>query len=284
MKPSNVHPKPSSPKDVPDHLVDPHTMKKYTRGRSLGRGSFGKVYEITDVDSKQVFACKMISKSHIQKRYQKENLKTEISILQSLSHHHIISCHSVFEDEDFVFVVLELCSSGSLSEVLRFRQTVMEPEAHYLMMQLLKGVEFLHKNKVGHRDLKPDNIFFNDRMEVKIGDFGLSTTIKFEGELKKARCGTLNYVAPEVLSGNGYSYQVDVWSLGCVLYTMLVGQMPFHTSSWTETVNHIMDNEYTIPDHISPAASSLIRQMLCADPAKRPTVTELQTHKFFTGG
>ncbi|XP_072240829.1 serine/threonine-protein kinase PLK1 [Leuresthes tenuis] len=287
-KPANpsghVDPKSAPLKEIPDILVDPRTMKRYTRGRFLGKGGFAKCYEITDVETKQVFAGKIVPKSLILKQHQREKMTSEIAIHKSLNHANIVGFHGFFEDDDFVFVVLEICRRRSLLELHKRRKAVTEPETRYYMTQLLKGVQYLHSNRVIHRDLKLGNIFLNDDMDVKIGDFGLATKIEFDGERKKTLCGTPNYIAPEVLCKKGHSYEVDVWSLGCILYTLLVGKPPFETSCLKETYNRIKKNNYTIPWHINPAASSLIKRMLHADPAQRPTIAQLQADEFFTTG
>ncbi|XP_033986297.1 serine/threonine-protein kinase PLK1 [Trematomus bernacchii] len=281
---ANVDPKSAPLKEIPEVLVDPRTMKKYTRGRFLGKGGFAKCYEITDMETKQVFAGKIVPKSLILKQHQREKMTSEIAIHKSLSHANVVGFHGFFEDNDFVFVVLEICRRRSLLELHKRRKAVTEPEVRYYMTQLLKGVHYLHNNRVIHRDLKLGNIFLNDDMELKIGDFGLATKIEFEGERKKTLCGTPNYIAPEVLCKKGHSYEVDIWSLGCILYTLLVGKPPFETSCLKETYNRIKKNNYTIPWHINPLASNLIKRMLHAEPSQRPTIAELEVDEYFTTG
>lgn len=284
-KPSaHVDPKSAALKEIPDILVDSRNMRKYTRGRFLGKGGFAKCYEITDMETKEVFAGKIVPKSLIMKQQQREKMSSEISIHKSLDHANIVGFQGFFEDDDFVFVVLEICRRRSLLELHKRRKAVTEAEARYYMTHLVKGVHYLHNNRVIHRDLKLGNILLNDEMEVKIGDFGLATKIEFDGERKKTLCGTPNYIAPEVLCKKGHSYEVDIWSLGCILYTLLVGKPPFETSCLKETYIRIKKNDYSIPWHINPAAASLIKRMLHADPAQRPTVSELQADEFFTSG
>ncbi|KAJ3602070.1 hypothetical protein NHX12_029830 [Muraenolepis orangiensis] len=287
-KPTNpsvhVDPKSAPLKEIPDVLVDNRMNRRYSRGRFLGKGGFAKCYEITDMDTKQVFAGKIVPKSMIMKQHQREKMTSEIAIHKSLDHANVVGFHGFFEDEDFVFVVLEICRRRSLLELHKRRKAITEPEARYYMMQLLKGCQYLHDNKIIHRDLKLGNIFLNDEMDVKIGDFGLATKIEFDGERKKTLCGTPNYIAPEVLCKKGHSFEVDVWSLGCILYTLLVGKPPFETSCLKETYTRIKKNNYAVPWHVNPAATSLIKRMLTADPSLRPTIAELQADEFFTGG
>ena len=129
-----------------------------------------------------------------------------------------------------------------------------------------------------HRDLKLGNLFLNDKMEVKIGDFGLATKLEFDGERKRTICGTPKYIAPEVLEGKqGHSYEVDIWSIGVIIYTLIIGKPPFETSDVKTTYKRIRMNAYNFPDqvHITDAARDIITQILNNDPSKRPTVDEI---------
>lgn len=112
------------------------------------------------------------------------------------------------------------------------------------MRQIISGVHYLHQNRIIHRDLKLGNLFLNDDLTVKIGDFGLAAKIEYDGERKKTLCGTPNYIAPEILYKKGHSFEVDIWSIGCIMYTLLVGKPPFETSSLKETYARIKKCEY----------------------------------------
>uniref|UniRef100_A0A8C9SJQ7 Serine/threonine-protein kinase PLK n=1 Tax=Scleropages formosus TaxID=113540 RepID=A0A8C9SJQ7_SCLFO len=270
--------------EIPDVLVDPRRRRRYLRGKFLGKGGFAKCYEITDVESKEVFAGKVVPKALLLKPHQKEKMSMELAIHKSLEHPHVVGFRGFFEDEDFVFVVLEICRRRSLLELHKRRKSVTEPEARYFMKQTILGCQYLHNNKVIHRDLKLGNLFLNDDMEVRIGDFGLATRIEYDGEKKKTLCGTPNYIAPEVLCKKGHSFEVDIWSLGCILYTLLVGKPPFETSCLKETYVRIKKNEYNIPRHINPAAASLIRRMLHPNPTLRPSISDLLDDEFFASG
>ncbi|XP_030432896.1 serine/threonine-protein kinase PLK1 [Gopherus evgoodei] len=254
------------------------------RGRFLGKGGFAKCYEITELEGQAVFAGKIVPKSLLVKPHQKEKMSMEISIHRSLAHRHVVGFQGFFEDSDFVFVVLELCRRRSLLELHKRRKALTEPEARYYLRQTILGCQYLHGNQVIHRDLKLGNLFLNDDMEVKIGDFGLATKVEYDGERKKTLCGTPNYIAPEVLGKKGHSFEVDIWSIGCIMYTLLVGKPPFETSCLKETYIRIKKNEYNIPKHINPVAANLIQKMLRSDPATRPTIDELLNDEFFTSG
>ena len=134
--------------------------------------------------------------------------------------------------------------------------------------------------------LKLGNLFLTDKMELKIGDFGLATKLEFEGDRKRTVCGTPNYIAPEILDGKqGHSYEVDIWSLGVILYTLLIGKPPFETSDVKTTYKRIKANAYTFPEHIiiSEHAKDLVSRILNLDPLKRPTMDQILEHKFMSG-
>jgi len=155
-------------------------------------------------------------------------------------------------------------------------------------MQILEAVKYLHKHRVIHRDLKLGNLFLSDKMEIKLGDFGLATKLDFEGERKRTICGTPNYIAPEILAGkkHGHSYEVDMWSIGVIIYTLLIGKPPFETSDVKTTYKRIRQNYYKFPEHISISngARDLIKAILQKDPASRPTIDQVYQHEFLNTG
>ena len=135
--------------------------------------------------------------------------------------------------------------------------------------------------------MKLGNLFLTDKMQIKVGDFGLATKLDFEGEKKRTVCGTPNYIAPEILEGKtGHSYEVDLWSLGVIIYTLIIGKPPFETSDVKTTYRRIRMNAYSFPEQIpiSDAARNLISQILNLDPTKRPGLDEILDHDFFQNG
>ncbi|KAK7583839.1 hypothetical protein V9T40_004802 [Parthenolecanium corni] len=268
---------------IPEIIYDKSTGVKYVRGKFYGKGGFAKCYEIKDTNTNRTYAGKIVSKKLLVKSNQKEKMTQEITIHRSVRHKQIVGFHGFFEDDDFVYVILELCHRRSLMELHRRRKALTEPETRYYMKQILDGVLYLHENGIIHRDLKLGNLFLNDDIEVKIGDFGLAARIEYEGQRKKTLCGTPNYIAPEILQKKGHSFEVDVWSIGCIMYTLLAGRPPFETNSLKETYERIKRCEYRLPSAMKPAASKLINSMLQPDPKKRPTVKEILHSEFFDG-
>ena len=186
---------------------------------------------------------------------------SEIKIHRSLQQTNIVGFEHFFEDEENVYILLELCPNQTMNELIRRRKRLTELEVQCYFMQILSAIRYSHKQKVIHRDLKLGNLFLSGKMEVKVGDFGLATRVDFEGEKKRTICGTPNYIAPEILEGKvGHSYEVDIWSLGVVCYTMLVGKPPFETSDVKTTYRRIRMNAYSFPENavVSSAARNLV--------------------------
>ncbi|KRZ97327.1 Serine/threonine-protein kinase PLK1 [Trichinella sp. T8] len=271
-------------KELPDIIVNPKHGTRYCKGKFLGKGGFARCYELTESSTNRTYAGKVVSKTLLVKKHQKDKMAQEIQIHSQLSHKHVVQFHSFFEDDQNVYILLELCRRRSLMELHKRRRTITEPEARYFLHQIVDATIYLHENRIIHRDLKLGNLFINDDMMVKLGDFGLATKIDYDGERKKTLCGTPNYIAPEMLSKKGHSYEVDLWAIGCILYTLLVGNPPFETSSLKDTYSRIQRNDYHLPSRLSPAARQMILRLLQSDPKNRPTIKETLNFDFMTSG
>jgi len=194
-----------------------------------------------------------------------------------------------FSSQNFLSIqISDLKTLGkTLNELLKRRKRLTELEVQCYMVQLINAMKYLHANRVIHRDLKLGNLFLSEKMEVKVGDFGLATKLEFDGEKKRTICGTPNYIAPEILDGKvGHSCEVDVWSIGVIMYTMLVGKPPFETPDVKTTYKKIRMNSYSFPEHVplSDSAKSLITKILNLDPSRRPTLDEMLEHPFINHG
>ena len=170
----------------------------------------------------------------------------------------------------------------SLMEMHKRRKTLTEPEVRYMVKQIAEACDYLHERNIIHRDLKLGNLFLNDNMELKVGDFGLATRVNNEGDRKLTLCGTPNYIAPEVLLKKGHSYEVDVWSLGCIVYTLIVGKPPFETDDLKNTYRKIRYNEYNIPPRVNPEVRVFIQKMLQSNPKERPTMKQILADPYLT--
>ncbi|GAA5971136.1 hypothetical protein JCM21900_000946 [Sporobolomyces salmonicolor] len=258
------------------------------RGQLLGEGGFARVYLCTEPDGITNKALKVIDKQQLKSTKTKSKLFAEIKIHQAMQHPNIIAFEHCFEDEGNVYMQLELCSNGSLLDLLRRRRRYSEPEARYYLTQLVGACDYMHSNSVIHRDLKLGNLMLDDNMDLRVGDFGLAALVKFPGERKKTICGTPNYIAPEILfdTKGGHSFEVDIWSIGVILYTLLIGKPPFQTKDVKNIYRKIRDNAYTFPPEIplSAEAQDLISWILRPVPSERPTLAEILAHPFLITG
>lgn len=228
----------------------------------------------------------MVDKETLTKARAKNKLLAEIKIHRSLQHRYIVGFETFFEDRTNVYIILELCSSQTLMELVKRRKHLSEPETAYFMLQLIDAVRYLHANNIIHRDLKLGNLFLTENMEIRVGDLGLATQLAFKDERKRTVCGTPNYIAPEILDGkDGHSFEVDTWALGVILYTLIIGKPPFETADVKSTYKKIRENDYAFPAEpkISAEAKDLITRILRTVPSTRPSLDAIAQHPFFTG-
>ena len=262
-------------------------IRKYTKGRLLGKGGFAKCYEFINQETNHSSAAKVIPKKSLVKSRAKQKLISEIKIHKSLHHPNIVAFEHYFEDSENVYLLIEICHNQTLNELLKRRKKLTELEVQCYSIQIIKALKYLHSHRVIHRDLKLGNLFISEKMELKVGDFGLATKLEFDGERKRTVCGTPNYIAPEILEGkNGHSYEVDIWSFGVIMYTLIIGKPPFETNNVKETYKRIKMGNYSFPENavISEPAKDLIQNILVLDPHKRPSLDEILSSDFFNMG
>jgi len=278
------HRKSSSAKDVPIEircdLNGAHVHLK--RGRFLGKGSFACCFEFIDKIGEKSYAAKVISRATITDQSQNDKIVREAQIHTGLDHPNIVKLLDYFDDERNVYFMLEICSGRSLMELHTSRKTITEPEARYYLTQLVSGVQYLHENKIIHRDLKLANLLLTNGMTVKIADFGLAVRESDIERCQFEKCGTPNYISPEMLRQKGHSYPVDIWAIGIVLYILLSGIPPFETADLHETYRRIESNTYTFTPEINNSAQDLITRLLAPNPINRPLASQICQHKFFT--
>ncbi|KAL6192065.1 hypothetical protein ACLB2K_038452 [Fragaria x ananassa] len=237
----------------------------------IGRGRFGVVSKA--FKNGEVFAVKSVEKRLASgDSLDAQCLLTEPKVLRLVSPHpNVIGLHGIYEDEDDLHMVLDMCDAPDL-----FRRVTLtafaEPEASSVMSQLMQAVTHCHRLGIAHRDIKPDNVLFDGWDRLRLADFGSAE--KFgEGELMSGVVGTPYYVAPEVLAGREYGEKVDVWSAGVVLYIMLAGFPPFYGESSAEIFEAVQRANLRFPasvfQSVSPSVKELLRRMLCKDVSRR---------------
>ncbi|XP_046870290.1 serine/threonine-protein kinase PLK3 [Hypomesus transpacificus] len=265
-------------------ITDSKTGKSYSKGKLLGKGGFARCYEMTDLANNKMYAVKVIPQSRVSKPHQRDKITNEIELHKTLSHKHVVKFSHHFEDQDNIYIFLELCSRKSLAHIWKARHTLTDPEVRYYLRQIISGLKYLHNRGILHRDLKLGNFFVNENMDLRLGDFGLAAKLETVEQRKKTICGTPNYLAPEVLNRQGHGTESDVWSLGCVMYTLMCGNPPFETLDLKETYKCIKEVRYNIPSTLSPAAQKLISSVLQKNPSDRLTLDQILNHEFFSKG
>ncbi|CAE8675719.1 unnamed protein product, partial [Polarella glacialis] len=251
----------------------------------LGGGSQGRVYTCTRLNSGNQYAVKIVNTKAIELRENTlTNLRREINIMRELHHPRIVNLQVAFWEGSLCFIVMDFARGGDLySKLERGQGLGSELASRHVAFQLLEGIGYMHSHKVIHRDLKPENVLVtrtflsgpepeHEMYDVKIGDFGLSKVLKRVGEsdMGMTACGTLDYLAPEVFTGQ-YDERIDLWSFGVLLYMMLCGAFPFEIESWSDFKGLAAKrvNPLGAWQLVSPEAQDLAQGLLTVDPAER---------------
>ena len=269
--------------------------------KSLGKGAFGEVFLTQKKGYKGYFATKRLDRAFSEKPENIKSLSNEISLLKKINHPNIVHLIDLKKTKSHCYIVMEFCNGGSLSGCLKkykaiHRRPFSEEIVQYIMRQVVNGLEFLHSNKIIHRDLKLDNILvtFNSEVDknnlnmmkaiVKIIDFGFAT--KLRKGLTYTVLGTPTNMDPQILQNmetrnqSGYDEKADIWSLGTLCYEMLVGHMAFSATSMKELCQKVRQGTYSLPSNLSEEVVSFINGMLQKDPNKRLSAKQLKNHDF----
>ncbi|XP_045534413.1 mucin-5AC [Papilio machaon] len=251
--------------------------------RKLGQGTYGKVQLGINKKTGQEVAIKTIKKCKIESEADLVRIRREVQIMSSVRHPNIVHIYEVFENSEKMILVMEYCSGGELYDYLSQKKVLEEEEARRLFRQIATAVYYCHIHKICHRDLKLENVLLDDTGSAKIADFGLSNVFK-ETSLLSTFCGSPLYASPEIVKGTPYiGPEVDCWSLGVLLYTLVYGAMPFDGSNFKRLVRQISNGDYYEPKNPS-TASPLIRDMLTVDPLKRADIAYICDHPWVNSG
>ncbi|XP_048193488.1 sperm motility kinase 2B-like [Perognathus longimembris pacificus] len=205
----------------------------------------------------------------------------EVDILKSVDHQNIVKLYEVIETKERLYLVMEYLDIGDLVDHLQKVDRMEEEAARPLFWQILRGVKYCHDNGIAHRDLKAENILLDSRGTAKLCDFGLSTRFS-PGEELYRECGTLAYLAPEMLKHQRYQGpKVDVWSLGVLLYYMVMGDVPYKGRSWVVLKAQVLAGKFKIRKCFSPELRGLLAYMMTANPNQRPSVWQVMRHPWF---
>ena len=249
---------------------------------SSGKGSFGEVYKVTHNETGKIYAIKVLDKNQILEKNNTQLISREIEIMYKLNHPHVMNLINHFEDEDKIYLIMPYAGKGQLYKHLKRKGRFDERAASQYVLETMEAVSYLHSfnPKIVHRDIKPENLLFDDNLRIKLTDFGLATYLK-EGEYLTIRCGSNEYMAPEVLRGQKYDETCDIWAIGVLLFELLTGYTPFVGNDTSELISNIKKVKIKWPNDFHPLAKNLISKILRLNPKERISLEEIKNHAWF---
>jgi len=252
----------------------------------VGKGSFGKVMQVQKKDTGRIYALKTIRKAHIISRSEVAHTLAERSVLAQINNPFIVPLKFTFQSPEKLYFVLAFVNGGELFHHLQKEQRFDVNRSRFYTAELLCALECLHGFNVIYRDLKPENILLDYQGHIALCDFGLCKLDMKDEDRTNTFCGTPEYLAPELLMGNGYNKTVDWWTLGVLLYEMLTGLPPFYDENTNEMYRKILSEPLHFPGHevVPPAAKDLLTKLLNRDPQQRLGANgsaEIKAHPFF---
>ena len=255
---------------------------EYAVGEILGKGTYATVRSCTNRKSGLKFAVKIVDRKTVSKSSE-SSFRQEVKIMQMLDHPNIIKCYDFFEEEKYFYLVEEFVDGGELYDRIAAKHVYNEREARDLINILLSTIAYCHNKDIVHRDLKLENLLLaheGDDAEIKVADWGFATLC--ESDSLTQVCGSLDYIAPEILQREKYGKAVDMWSVGVVTYMLLGGRPPFQAADETVSVWKIKHCEYEFDKahwwDVSDEAKDLISHMLVHDSSKRFTAQQALAH------
>ena len=280
-----------------NELVDPQndnplglklTFSDFEKLKVLGKGSFGEVLLVKLKANNKYYAMKILTKKQVKLRHQEVHTKAERDLMVKINCPFIVNIKFAFQDNAKLYIITEFMQGGEMFFHLHKEKRFSNEKTRFYVIEIILAIEFLHKNKMLYRDLKPENIMVDSNGHIKLTDFGLSKMIKKTKEKAFTICGTPQYLAPEILSDEGYDNSVDWWSLGCVMYEMLVGKAPFRIPKGSYLSADLYKKKITIPEYVTEEAKDLISQLLVPNPKKRLGYGEdgaqkIKDHRYFEG-
>lgn len=246
----------------------------------LGSGAYGRVYLVSHNETKEEYALKVIEKKKLLNTFGNcDIIYNEIKIHSKLEHPNIIRLYSMNETEKEINIIMEYAKNGNLFQLIsENKKGFSEKIAFEYFIQVVNAVYFLHENQIIHRDIKPENLLIGENNTIKLCDFGWARQLTLKN--RSSFCGTVEYMAPEIIESENYDYSVDIWSLGILLYELLMGHSPFKDKTTKNTIVNIKLHDLKFDKEISEDCKDLINKLLEVNKDKRINIKDILTHKF----
>jgi serum/glucocorticoid-regulated kinase 2 len=264
------------------------TFHDFEKLKVLGKCSFGEVLLVKLKANNKYYAMKILIKKQVKLRHQEVHTKAERDLMVRINCPFIVNIKFAFQDNINLYIITEFMQGGEMFFHLHREKRFSNEKTRFYVIEMILAIEFLHKNKMFYRDLKPENIMVDASGHIKLTDFGLSKMVKKHKDKAFTICGTPQYLAPEILSDEGYDGTVDWWSLGCVMFEMLSGKAPFRIPKGTYLSADLYKKKISLPDYVTPEAKDLVSQLLVTNPKKRlgygtDGAKKIKEHPYFEG-
>jgi len=271
--------------DEPDdhYRRQPVRVGFYDIEKTIGKGNFAVVKLGRHRITKSQVAIKIIDKSRLDDN-NIIKMRREVEIMKFLRHQHILKLYQVMETQNMMYIVTEYAPNGEMFAHIDKTGRLSEEEARRVFCQILSAVDYSHQRHVVHRDIKTENLLLDENLNVKIADFGFGNFFQ-DDNLLKSSCGTPQYAAPEIFEGKEYyGPEVDIWSLGVVLYVLVCAAIPFDGTSFTDVRDHVLSGRFRIPFFMSSELEDLIKKILVKNPSQRYTIQQIKEHPWMQKG
>lgn len=258
-------------------------------GRTLGRGSTGRVRLAKNVNTGKLAAVKIVPKLNFKKienpKYKNHDatrlpygIEREIIIMKLISHPNIMGLYDVWENKNDLYLILEYIEGGELFDYLIKKGRLLEHEAVHHFKQIIQGIGYLHQFNICHRDLKPENLLLDFNKNIKIADFGMAA-LEVDKKLLETSCGSPHYASPEIVAGKNYhGAPSDIWSCGIILFALLTGHLPFDDENIRKLLMKVQNGKFIMPKDLSIEAKDLLLRMLQVDPHDRISIKQILDH------
>ena len=274
--------------DEPDseEMLIKLTFEDFIPIKLLGRGSFGQVILVRLKNNNKLYAMKILDKALLKERHQELHTQTERDLLVKVKCPFIVNIKSAFQDIKYLYIVSDFMQGGDMYFHMHAAKRFDFQLTQFFISEIVLALEYLHKQNMVYRDLKPENILLDAKGHIKLTDFGLSKILSSSKDKAFTICGTKQYLAPEIFMNKGYEKTIDWWSLACLTYEMLTGNLPFPIKRDTKINMDIYKRQIQFPRYMNEDARDLISKMLVIDPKKRlgcgkNDIVKIKNHPFF---